>query len=133
MKLKAKQYAQALFLEIKDAEKKEIISIVDRFTLILKEDNCFSQLEKIILHFKNLFDKEYSLIEGDLVLANELSSLLKNEIINYLKKISKSENLSINEKQDKGIKGGFVIKYGDKIIDASIKTKLNKFKNNLIQ
>lgn len=133
MKAKAKQYAQALFAEIKDKKTGDLDKLVNNFFEILKNDNCLSQLEKIIFYFNDLWKKEYSLVEAEITTARSLEADLRQEIISYLAKKSNSSEIKISEKENAKIKGGFIIKYDNKIIDASIKNKINIFKNNLIQ
>jgi len=133
MKIVAKQYAQALFSEIKDRAEKDISSIINNFVEILKKDNCLSQMEKIIFYFNDLWKKEYSLVEAEINIARKIEPELKKEIVQYLTKISQAKKINIIEKENKKLVGGFVVKYNDKIIDASVKNKINKFKNSLIQ
>jgi len=133
MKAKAKQYAQALFAEIKDKKSGDFDKIINNFFEILKNDNCLSQIEKIIFYFNDFWKKEYSLVEAEITTARPLENDLKQEIISYLTKKSDSIEIKITEKEDKKIKGGFIIKYDNKIVDASVKNKINIFKNNLIQ
>lgn len=132
MKIKAKQYAQALFWEAKGKEGKELLNVIDRFFEVLKTDNNISQIGKIIFYFNELWNKENSLVEAEITCSRSLETNLKNDVLSYLKKISKAENIKISEKENKKIIGGFVLKYGDKIIDASIKNKINSFKNSLL-
>ncbi len=134
MKNSAKQYAQALFLEIKNKDKdSNVESLVNNFVNILKEDNCFSQFEKIIFYFNDLWKKEYSLVEAEISTARKIDDNLKNILSEYLTKISQAKKIKIKEKESAKLVGGFVLKYNDKIVDFSIKNKLNKFKNSLIQ
>lgn len=132
MKNSAKQYAQALFLEVKSAKNKNE-DLVNNFVNVLKNDNCFSQLEKIIFYFNELWKKEYSLVEAEISTARKIDDNLKNILSEYLTKISQAKKIKITEKESPKLVGGFVLKYNDKIIDFSIKNKLNKFKNSLIQ
>lgn len=133
MKIVAKQYAQALFSEIKDQAEKDISGIINNFVEILKKDNCLSQMEKIIFYFNEFWKKEYSLVEAEISTSREINSELKKDLVEYLTKISQAKKINIVEKENDKLIGGFVVKYNDKIIDASIKNKINKFKNSLIQ
>lgn len=133
MKIIAKQYAQALFLEIKNQKDNDVSNVVLKFVEILKKDNCLSQMEKIIFYFNELWKKEYSLVEAEISTARKIEPELKQNLVDYLTKISKAKKIKIIDKENKKIIGGFVVKYDDKIIDASIKNKINKFKNSLIQ
>ncbi|MCK9438751.1 MAG: F0F1 ATP synthase subunit delta [Patescibacteria group bacterium] len=132
MKIKAKQYAQALFLETRDKKGDDLLKTLDKFFEVLKVDNNLSQLEKIVFYFNNLWNKEYSLVEAEITCSRFLENDLRSDVVSYLKKISQAENIEIKEKEDKKVIGGFVLKYGDKIIDASIKNKINSFKNSLL-
>lgn len=133
MKIVVKQYAQALFSEIKDQAEKDISGIINNFVEILKKDNCLSQMEKIIFYFNEFWKKEYSLVEAEISTSREINSELKKDLVEYLTKISQAKKINIVKKENDKLIGGFVVKYNDKIIDASIKNKINKFKNSLIQ
>lgn len=133
MKIKAKQYAQALFLEIKNKNKEEVLVAISNFIEVLKKDNCLSQIEKITFYFNEFWKKEYSLVEAEITTSRKLDSSLMQNVVDYLMLLSKAKKIKIEEKEEKKIIGGFIIKYSDKIIDASIKNKIKIFKNNLIQ
>ena len=132
MKTKAKQYARALFLELKEKNKEESLLVVENFFSILKTDNNLSQIEKIISYFSVFWNKEYSLVEAEISTARLVDKNLEEEIIRYLKKIAQAEKIKISAKENKKILGGFVLKYRDKIVDASVKNRINTFKNNLL-
>ncbi len=132
MKIKAKQYAQSLFLEIRNKKGDDLLKTVDNFFEVLKADNNISQIEKIVFYFNNFWNKENSLVDAEISCSRPLEADLKVDILNYLKKISKVENINITEKENKKLVGGFVLKYGDKIVDASVKNKINSFKNSLL-
>lgn len=132
MKTKAKQYAQALFLELKDKNREDILPVVEKFFNILKKDNNLSQIEKIISYFSNFWNKEYSLVEAEISTARSVDKGLEDEIVDYLKKIAQAEKIKISSSENKKILGGFVLRYKDKIIDASVKNRINTFKNNLL-
>ncbi|MFA5420808.1 MAG: F0F1 ATP synthase subunit delta [Patescibacteria group bacterium] len=132
MKIKAKQYAQALFEELSNKSEGDKSGVVERFVGILIKDNNVSQIEKIIYYFEKIWNKEYSIVEAELKTSQKVGDETRNLLIDYLKKVSEVEDVKITEKEDKKIKGGFVLKYKDKILDASIKNRLNSFKNNLL-
>lgn len=133
MKITAKQYAQALFLDLKDKKREDFANVIEKFLLVLKNDNCFSKVEKIIFYFNDFWNKEKSLIEAEIISAHVLEKNIKEEIFSYIRNVSQAKDVIINEKKKEEIKGGFIAKYGDKIFDASIKNRLNIFKNNLNQ
>ncbi len=133
MKISAKQYSKALFAEIYGKSEEESLPILSKFVEILKNDNSLSQIEKIIKYFSSLWKKESSLVEAEVSTARKINDSTRESLINYLKKISDVEKIQIVERIDEKILGGFIMKYEDKIIDASVKNKIKTFKNNLIQ
>ncbi|QQR98991.1 MAG: F0F1 ATP synthase subunit delta [Sphingobacteriales bacterium] len=56
----------------------------------------------------------------------------QNKIEDFIKKQSGKPNVKINQKVDASILGGFVIDFGDKILDNSVKYKLNKIRQELL-
>lgn len=133
MKVTVKQYAQALFRELENRTPEETSKIIFNFLEVLKNDNCLSQIEKIISYFEVFWQKEHSVVQAEITSSRKLEIEPKEEIIKFLKKISKSEKIEVSEKEDKNIIGGFILKYNDKIFDASIKNRINLFKNSLRQ
>jgi len=132
-KITSRQYAQTLFEitnEIND--KVELEKIIGNFFSILIKNNDTSKLEIIINDFNNIWNKEKNIIESEVKIANDLDEETKKDIIKYLKKIIGTEKqMILSGKKDKNILGGFILKYGDRIIDQSIKNKLNDFQNFL--
>ena len=59
--------------------------------------------------------------------AQPISQELKNKVLTYIKKETKN-NIELIELVDKKIKGGVVIRMGDKQLDASIFTEISKLK-----
>ena len=55
----------------------------------------------------------------------------KNKIINKLSKITK-KNIILEEIVDKSLIGGLIIKIGDRVIDNSVKGKLNSMRKQLL-
>ena len=132
MKASAKQYAQALFLETRSKDQKELEIVIEKFLNILRRDNSFSQLEKIVFYFNQYWNKDNNLVEAEIKSARDLGPELDNDLSVYLKNISEANNMELVRKVDDKIIGGFVLKYGDKILDFSIKNKINSFKSNLL-
>ena len=74
MKIVAKQYAQALFSEIKNPAGKDISDIITNFVEILKKDNCLSQMEKIIFYFNEFWKKVDNRCANPFIILMEITS-----------------------------------------------------------
>ena len=59
MKIKSKQYAQALYEGIKDKNETEGKEIIARFVNLLIENNSINKKDKIIVQFNKIFILSY--------------------------------------------------------------------------
>jgi len=128
MKIRPKQYALSLFESLKDKDKKEAEEIIKKFAQVLVDNNQASQVEKIISYFSNLWGKENGLVEAEIVSARKLDNKVVKLLNDYIVRLSDAKKVSIEERVDPNIIGGVVIKYGDKIMDNSLKTEIRDFK-----
>jgi len=131
MKITAKQYAIGLFESIEDASDNKVKEVVKSFARVLIENNDTAQVEKIIRHFNIIWNETKGIIEAEIVSARKLDTNLTKLLEEYIKKIAKSKDINVVKKIDTNIIGGVIMKYGDKVLDASLKTKLNQFSDNL--
>ncbi len=107
-----------------------ISQAVKNFCFLLADKNRLSCLIVIQNHFSELLDIFQGIISGTLTSAIPLSKELEDKIQNTLKDKTKKE-VRLAFSVDKGLIGGFKLKIGDKVIDASIKTQLEILKENI--
>lgn len=132
MKISSKQYAQALFELSKDKDKVEVLEVVGNFANFLVKNNDFFKLDKILNDFNNLWNREFSIVEAKISSAHPLTNEIKDLLKEYLVKSSFAKEVVTDSVVDKNILGGVVIKYGDRIFDASLKTNLSRLKQTLL-
>ena len=101
------------------------------FFLLIEKRRIFFII-KIIESFLKLCSKKRGELKGSLISAKELS---KSELDDLSKDLSKSvgSNLKLNYKVDKELIGGFKLQLGSFMIDTSIKNKLKRYKQVLIE
>lgn len=131
MKISAKQYARSLFEIIKNADDGQIEKIIRDFTKVLIKNNDAAKIEKIIRHFNEFWNKDKGVIEAEIISAKELGKDISKLLEDHIKKLTGGKVLNLKKKIEKDILGGVVIKYGDKVLDSSLKTKLRQFSNIL--
>jgi len=131
MKVNTKQYAQTLFSLVEGETKEKSLKIIENFARFLVKNNDAFRLEKIEKDFISLWDKERSILKVEIVSANELPVESENLLINYIKNKIGAKEINITRKLDKAILGGVIIKYGDKIFDASLRSRLDKLKETI--
>ncbi len=131
MKIKSQQYALALFDLVKEKKGKELEKALASFANILVKRNDVFKLEKILAEFENSWYQENLVIKAEVKSARALSGKTLKDLAEKLKSLTKAKELLFEEKIDKSIMGGAVIKYGDKILDAGLKNRLDKLKESL--
>ncbi|MDD5031440.1 MAG: ATP synthase F1 subunit delta [Patescibacteria group bacterium] len=131
MKITAKQYAKALFESVSAAPSDKVGEVVKNFCRALKANNQTSQLGKIIGQFEQIWDKKNNIVKAEIISALKLNSETEKIIEQYLKKTVGAKEIELSRKVDKNILGGVIIKYGDRILDESLRTRLAEFSQTL--
>ncbi len=132
MKIKPKQYAQSLFESIKDANNKQAKNIISRLIEVLVANNQKSQLPKIISYFNLLWNREKNIVEAEIISAKELDKKTLQILEKVIKrKIPTGSEIELNKKIDENIKGGFIIRLEDRILDSSLSGRVKELKKSL--
>ncbi len=98
--------------------------------MVLIDNNCIVDLEKIVNELQNAIDEENNVLNIEVISANTLK---ENEIILIKDYFSQKLNKQIRIKEiiKNDLVGGLVIKYQGKIIDGSLLTKQESLKEYL--
>lgn len=84
-------------------------------------------LPEIAAEFLNQYNAKKNILKAVVTSANGLDDAMRKKIMDLVKEVNTSE-VVIEEKINKDIIGGIIIRVGDKQIDASIARKLNELK-----
>ena len=131
MKISNKQYAQALYESVQGKSKKEIQEMLRKFVVLLQKERALSRSEQITQSFVKLYNQENGIVA---VHARNHKGLDKNgkmRVMGYIKLLTKASEVELTEIKDEKMLGGVILKYGDKIIDGSLRTGLNRLKAEL--
>jgi F-type H+-transporting ATPase subunit delta len=131
-KISPKQYAISLYESIKDSHGEELTQRIRNFLLVIKKRKDLKNLNKIYQAFVKVYQISEGILSAEVTASHPLNHKVNEEIIHWLKTETK-RNPELTEKVDAEILGGVIIKYEDTIIDASLKNRLNKLKENLIK
>jgi F-type H+-transporting ATPase subunit delta len=82
--------------------------------------------------FQKLVKKEQGLIEVEITSAVELPVEAKAKIRKRIEDAT-SKKVEITETIDEGIIGGLVLRFGDIIVDSSLKSRLEQLRSRLVQ
>lgn len=124
--------------------KKEKISLIDNifenkininiknFLKILIEQDRISFILDISDSYKELLNEKNNILEGFVISAIPMK---KEEIKELEEKLSKkyNKNVTLENKVDKSILGGVLVRLGNEEIDGTVKTRLDKMKEQLSQ
>ena len=106
--------------------------IIISFINLVLENRREEYLEGICRHFLKLIRAEQGIRSAEFVTAVPLDEQLRQSIIRLIAKKYHCQ-VDLHEKVDKSIIGGFILRVDDQQTDASISSKLNRIKTELIQ
>jgi len=131
MKITASKYAKTLADFFEKENPRDTKAAVEIFVRVLAENGDLGLSEKIISEFSDMCDKKGGIVAGRVVTAGKIDSGLPNFIESYIRKETGAKMVRLEYATDKKILGGFIIKYGDKVYDASVRARLDKFKEHV--
>ncbi|NUM32663.1 MAG: ATP synthase F1 subunit delta [Bacteroidetes bacterium] len=88
-------------------------------------------LPEICFSFTEMYNELNGVANATVVTAMPLDESNIQKIKNYISQKINKPNVHLNIKVDKGIIGGMIIHYEDKLLDMSIKSELHKLKLSL--
>ena len=133
MKRSSKKYAIALLDLIDGKSKKEAENVIKEFVRVLALNNDLSKAQEIIEEYEKIADSKSNIIRAKVVSAKELENDSLKLISNFIKEVTEAEEVVLEKEVKKELIGGMVIRYGDKVIDYSLQTKIENLKTKLIK
>ena len=94
------------------------------FIIKNKRSNLLTQ---ILEEYNLLYREDKKIMYVDLITAQKANDELKNIII---KRLGQEQKILLNERIDKSILGGVLIKVNDKQFDSTVKSYINKIKSS---
>ena len=133
MRFTPKRYAEALFTEIEGKSKEEAEVIIKKFVEVMSNNHNLSMEDRVLEQFKRVWNDNLGVIEAQITTAHKLGSEQRKDIEEYILKESGAKELVIKETVDSAIIGGMVIKFRDKILDGSVKTRLLEMREKMVR
>jgi F-type H+-transporting ATPase subunit delta len=110
----------------------EISPLAMNLAYFLVAKNRLSIFDDLIIEYKRLVDAYYGIEHAEVITAIPIEERdeerLKVGLVNVIHK-----EIMLTTQVDPQIMGGVVVKVGDELIDASIRTKLHRLRRNLIE
>ena len=131
MKISSKQYALSLYELTVDEAEANINDILKNFIKFIIKNNDYEKFDEIIFEFSKVWDEKNSNLSVNLTSAHKLEDETKNILTKYLKNKTGFSNINLSESIKKDIMGGIILRYEDRVLDASLKSNLNNLKNKI--
>ena len=100
------------------------------FLRLLKKKNRLNLLPSIASYFQEIVDDNAGIVRGEVIAAVSIENDLSEIESSLSKKLNKKVILSSSI--DQSIIGGIKIRIGDRLFDGTVKSKLNKLKEDLL-
>ncbi len=133
MNLKPKQYARAFYEALKDKNKKQTRNIIDNFVRVLVNNRDTTKESKIIEKFNDIWNQENNITEARVITSTNVDNNILEVLNSYISQKTQANKVKIKNQLNKDMLGGVIIRYEDKIIDASLKSRVKELKNKLIK
>lgn len=127
MAISTQQYARAMYEFLCDAKPDELDGHIECIARLFKEHRLFKKKQIIIAAYEAIAKKQEGAVDIEITAAHPL----EEKIVVQIKKIFEtSGNATI--KEDMTLIGGIRVRKENTIIDASIKTQLERLHRQLI-
>lgn len=111
---------------LKNIFSNQVNDFIIKFLFLLIDRRRISFLNTIIDKYFSLTYSLESVSIAQLYSASDLSEKQQENLVHKIKSLTNSSEIKLISKKDPNLIGGFIIKIGSKVIDASLAGKLNK-------
>lgn len=130
----AKQYALAFYESTQNKTKSEVAQATDNLIAILKKNHRLGLAKKIIKEFEEITLRKAGVMVGVFWSAHKMNEDIIQSVADRIAAKLGDKNIkqiSLRERTDKNIIGGFKVRMADVLMDASILGGLQKVKKEL--
>ena len=123
-----------VLLDMTDGKtEEEVAKSLKDFAKYLAQKNMLSQTEKIIAHYRDLYNKKHNIVEATITLTSRLPEKTRISLREALKKKYQAREVHMLEKVDARIMGGMKIKIDDQVTDLTLQHTLNQLETQLLK
>ena len=130
MKISAKQYARSLYESLTGKTEAESSRILGAFVRLLGRNRDLVRVREILSAFSDIWDREAGEVTAELLTARPADNSIA-DIKGYLQARTQARSVRLVAKIDSSLVGGFILRYRDRILDASLKSNLQNLQDKL--
>ena len=108
-----------------------IDGLAERFIKLVASKRRLFAIERMIEDFGRLLDHDRGVVRAEVTVAEPLNDRRREELRQALQEASGGNVVEIAVKVDPAIIGGLVVKLGSRMVDGSLKTKLNTIRTRM--
>jgi F-type H+-transporting ATPase subunit delta len=112
-------------------DKAGISGIAANFIRLVASKRRLFVLPDMIAAYQALHDKAKGLVRADVTVAGPLKPDHESALRQALAAVTGGKSVSLNVRTDPSIVGGIVVKLGSRMVDASVRTKLNSIRTRM--
>ena len=131
-KVSIKDYAEILFELTNDFRDRQLENALAGFVRVLWHNRALGLADKIMEKFKEVYNREHKIIEAEVTSSQKLSTAVYQQIEKHLEKIL-GNKIQLTQAIDESLLGGFVVRYGDTVLDGSLRQRLNSLNKQLLK
>jgi len=128
MKLSPKKLAIALYETTHEKPQVEADRVIVGLVKFLAKKNAFKLSDKIIAEYGKYHDKMAGVASLDVKSARALTDGMRKVIESWAEKNLDAKKVILNEAVDSELLGGVVLRHNDLLLDASVRTMINKLR-----
>ena len=125
-----KKYAISLYESLCDVQKNEISAFIKSFFGLLARNKDIPKADKIVKAFRKFYCEKEGILEVSVTTAETLDNDIKAMVVKQLNG-SLNKEIELQAKADKNMIGGIILKYGDTVVDGSVKRRIELLADSL--
>jgi F-type H+-transporting ATPase subunit delta len=110
-------------------DKARIGGLTAQFLKVITANRRLFAVRDMIKAYRALVARHKGELTAQVTVAEPLNEAHRADIVDALKSVTGKENVGLDVKVDPAIIGGLVVKLGSRMVDSSLRTKLNSIKH----
>lgn len=131
-KIFTKNLARAIYESSKDKKDGELDDVIKKSVNLISKKHLIVKSKEILNYLEKIIDKEEEMIRAKISSRRKIEKSETKEIEDFIKKRYKVKDVILEFIIDEKLLGGIKIEIGDEIIDITLKNKIKKLQNYLI-
>jgi F-type H+-transporting ATPase subunit delta len=124
--------ARAIYESSHDKEGAQLDVVTKNAITLISEKHMLGKSKEILARLEKIVDKNEEIVRAKVSTKGKLDKKIITEIEDYIKKRYKAKNTILEFTESDDLLGGIKIEVGDEVIDMTLKNKIHRLKNYLI-